>query len=54
MTSMFVGGAFGSIGGIAAWESGGWIAVCCFGAALALAALSVQKLGRAEVARDAS
>ncbi|HVX36057.1 MAG TPA: MFS transporter [Hyphomicrobium sp.] len=54
MTTMFVGGAFGSIGGIAAWESGGWIAVCCFGAALALAALSVEKLGRAEVARDAS
>jgi predicted MFS family arabinose efflux permease len=54
MTSMFVGGAFGSIGGIVAWESGGWIAVCCFGAALALAALSAQKLGRAEVRRDAS
>ncbi|WP_051111950.1 MFS transporter [Hyphomicrobium denitrificans] len=52
MTTMFVGGAFGSIGGIVAWESGGWLAVCGFGAALALAALSLQMFDRA-VASDA-
>lgn len=45
MTTMFVGGAFGSIGGIGAWESGGWLAVCCFGVALALAGLFVQTCG---------
>jgi len=42
MTTMFVGGAFGSIGGIGAWEGGGWLAVCCFGVTLALVALFVQ------------
>jgi len=47
MTTMFSGGAFGSIGGVIAWDSGGWLAVCAFGAALALAALSVQALGQA-------
>jgi predicted MFS family arabinose efflux permease len=46
MTTMFVGGAFGSIGGIVAWESGGWLAVCGFGAALALAGLSMQMVRR--------
>lgn len=50
MSSMFAGGAFGSIGSITAWEAGGWTAVCGFGAALALTALLVQKFGRAAVA----
>jgi hypothetical protein len=54
MSSMFAGGAFGSIGSITAWEAGGWTAVCGFGAALALTALLVQKLGRAAVAPEAS
>jgi predicted MFS family arabinose efflux permease len=53
MTTMFVGGAFGSIGAIGAWESGGWLAVCCFGAALALIAASVQKFAWATAASTA-
>lgn len=51
MTTMFVGGAFGSIGGIVAWDSGGWLAVCGFGAVLALAALSVQSFSRGQAPR---
>lgn len=46
MTTMFAGGAFGSIGGIVAWDNGGWLAVCGFGAVLALAALAVQSFSR--------
>jgi predicted MFS family arabinose efflux permease len=43
MTTMFAGGALGSIGGMAAWESGGWLAVCVFGGGLALAAMLAQR-----------
>lgn len=46
MTTMFAGGALGSIGGIIAWDYDGWLAVCGFGAVLALAALAVQSFSR--------
>ena len=39
MTGMFLGGSFGSAGATIAWHHGGWGAVTCFGAALALIAL---------------
>lgn len=52
MTTMFAGGALGSIGGIIAWDSGGWLAVCGFGAALALAALFVQATVPGEPSRQ--
>jgi predicted MFS family arabinose efflux permease len=49
MTVMFTGGAFGSIGATLAWETGGWLPVCAFGALLALAALIIQMAGRSLV-----
>ena len=42
MTTMFLGGAAGTYGGVLAWNFGGWTLVCCqllFWAVLALALL---------------
>jgi predicted MFS family arabinose efflux permease len=46
MTGMFLGGAAGSAGATWAWGRGGWLAVCGYGALLAVAALSVERLSR--------
>jgi predicted MFS family arabinose efflux permease len=46
MTGMFLGGAAGSAGAMAAWDLGSWGAVCGFGALLAALALVVEALGR--------
>ena len=46
MTGMFLGGAAGSAGAMAAWDLGGWGAVCGFGALLAALALLAEALGR--------
>jgi hypothetical protein len=43
---MFVGGAVGSAGASLAWEFAGWAAVCIFGAALVIIALSLHTFGR--------
>ena len=40
--AMFLGGAFGSAVGIAAWRYGGWTAVSALGVGLALAASALQ------------
>jgi predicted MFS family arabinose efflux permease len=45
MTGVFVGGSIGSAGATAAWRTGGWTAVCLFGAALALVAVGLAALG---------
>ncbi len=42
MGGMFVGGAIGSAGAGLSWQLGGWLAVCCFGGALALGGLALQ------------
>lgn len=44
MTTMFLGGAFGSAGATLAWDFGGWPAVSVFGGLLSVAAILV-KLG---------
>lgn len=46
MTGMFLGGAAGSAGAMAAWDFGGWGAVCGFGAALGALALLLEGLAR--------
>jgi predicted MFS family arabinose efflux permease len=46
MGGMFVGGAVGSAGASLAWEFAGWAAVCIFGAALVIIALSLHTCGR--------
>ena len=47
MTGMFLGGSSGSAGATLAWALGGWVAVCGFGAGLALIALAIVKSGAA-------
>ena len=46
MGGMFVGGAVGSAGASLAWEFADWAAVCIFGAALVIIALSLHTCGR--------
>ncbi|MCR0985050.1 MFS transporter [Roseomonas populi] len=46
MTGMFLGGAAGSAGAMAAWEQGGWAAVCELGAALGAIALLLEITAR--------
>ncbi len=45
VTSLFLGGAFGSMVGSLAWTVAGWPGVCGFGVALALTALAVHRWG---------
>ena len=51
MTAMFLGGAAGSAGATLAWDTGGWNAVCAFGAALAAAGCLIELCGRKGDAR---
>lgn len=44
MGAMFLGGAFGSAGGTAAWQFGGWTGVVALGLALGLVATAMQVL----------
>ena len=44
MGSMFLGGALGSAGGMAAWQTGGWPAVAGLGLALGAGAVALQAL----------
>jgi predicted MFS family arabinose efflux permease len=46
MTLYFVGGALGSAGGAAAYDSGGWGRTCALGAALGVAAVGVATYAR--------
>ncbi len=45
MGSMFLGGAFGSAAGSAAWQVGGWTAVTALGVALGVLSTALQALG---------
>ncbi len=46
MGTMFLGGAFGSAAGTAAWQAGGWNAVVTLGVALGAVATTLQLVGR--------
>ncbi len=46
MGTMFLGGAFGSAAGTAAWQAGGWNAVVTLGVALGAVATALQLIGR--------
>jgi predicted MFS family arabinose efflux permease len=51
MTAYFTGGALGSAASAAAWDAGGWSAVCLVGAACGIASLLVWAVSRARAAR---
>lgn len=51
MGSMFLGGAFGSAAGSAAWQVGGWTAVTALGVALGLLSTALQALDFSRRAR---
>jgi predicted MFS family arabinose efflux permease len=44
--TMFLGGAFGSAAGTAAWQAGGWNAVVALGVGLGAVATALQLIGR--------
>lgn len=46
MGTMFLGGAFGSAAGTAAWQAGGWNAVVALGVGLGAVATALQLIGR--------
>ena len=46
MGTMFLGGAFGSAAGTAAWQAGGWNAVVALGVGLGALATALQLIGR--------
>lgn len=46
MGTMFLGGAFGSAAGTAAWQAGGWNAVVVLGVGLGAVATALQLIGR--------
>lgn len=46
MGTMFLGGAFGSAAGTAAWQAAGWNAVVALGAGLGAVATALQLIGR--------
>lgn len=46
MGTMFLGGAFGSAAGTAAWQAGGWNAVVTLGVGLGAVATTLQLIGR--------
>lgn len=46
MGTMFLGGAFGSAAGTAAWQASGWNAVVALGAGLGAVATALQLMGR--------
>ena len=46
MGTMFLGGAFGSAAGTAAWQAGGWNAVVALGVGLGAVATALQLVGR--------
>ena len=46
MGTMFLGGAFGSAAGTAAWQTGGWNAVVALGVGLGAVATALQLIGR--------
>jgi hypothetical protein len=45
MTSTFVGGALGALGGATAWTLGGWVAVCTLGGGLIAIAAGIFVIG---------
>ncbi|WP_199743442.1 MFS transporter [Caulobacter sp. 602-1] len=51
MGSMFLGGAFGSAAGSAAWQAGGWTAVTALGGALGVLSTALQALDFSRRAR---
>lgn len=53
MGSMFLGGAFGSAAGSAAWSAGGWPAVTALGVGLGVVSTAMQLLAFARGARSA-
>ena len=46
VTGIFLGGSLGSAGAALAWNLAGWTAVCGYGVALALLALTLEAVGR--------
>jgi predicted MFS family arabinose efflux permease len=54
MTSYFVGGAIGSAASAAAWDAGGWGAVCLVGGGFGAGSLLVWAISRARGARSRS